>query len=230
MSTISENTRTNKILWKNDDLMPIKLSISKKYTTNQRRKLHKFCVETGISTCVYCGGSYKKTFYSEILEKDDENVLIPCCQLCHMLTEFMPQYSKLICIYDSQMHQLDIIRQTVEYILQTKQIPTVNDIDKNATIIKIKPVKFFHERTLPKYEHAKIFYTPNIAISNILFNFCTNANTSLDSETDTPINESKQNRYPDEIFVRDIQTMERLLRWNKNFLENEQNYKLAHLT
>lgn len=209
-------------MWNNDNLINIEYNVLPKLTQTQRKKQRSFCTQNMNTTCIYCGGKYKKTFYSV----DIDDTLQPCCQLCHIVTHFIPKYTKMIVIYKSSLTQLDIIRKTVEYILSHKQVPEVQNIDSNATQIKIKLISFFHHLNDATYKNYRIFYTSNIAISNILFSFMT-GKTKNNNESEEPEEYeddenfliSKNSQYQSLDII--IPTMERINKWNQKFLQNK---------
>jgi hypothetical protein len=153
--------------WTNSNLHKVVYNMidGNTYTTKQRKLMRRFCSKQVNPTCVYCGGSYRKVYGCNI---DDMTHMFPVCQLCHIVTQFVPIYSKMLTICESKMSQLDIVRTTVNFIHTKKIIPTVYDIDSKASIIKITPTQFFKTRSNNPTEY-KIFYTKNIDVTNIIF-------------------------------------------------------------
>lgn len=199
--------------WCDIELQPINYNIIplSKYTVAQQNAIKLFCKKEINSVCIYCGGSYthiRKCVYID-------NTLKPCCILCYYITHFIPMFSQMLTICTSTKTQLDIIRLTANYIITHKQIPTINDIDPNATQLKIKPCLFFNNHT--DFETTRVFYTKNVDTSYFILN---------EQPIIEPLTAGLQNYiFEDEYIIPDIhkrrkiETMQRITRWYSKISE-----------
>lgn len=201
--------------WSNNDLEEIILGVIVKddYTVGQKKAMKRFCMKQRNILCAYCGGSYVKSNYCIITDDSIKS----CCQLCHIVTHFTPSVSKMINICKSTKPQLEIIRDTINFIISHKKAPQIIDIDPNAKLMKIKPVKYFNTREEYDNEKVKIFYTPNIDMTNII-------NGIFDPSQDFPgyninenititENEFIQSPKIDRVSLRKLETSMRLFEW-----------------
>lgn len=133
------------------------------YTPKQKKVMASFCNKQHNTTCIYCGGAYRN-IKGCIFDMDTGTNFRPVCQLCYIVTHYVPSYSKMLLVCKSNMSQLDIIRTTVNYITVNKKAPSVNDIDVHAVPEKMKPTQFFksHDTSM------RLFYTSNIDMTNII--------------------------------------------------------------
>lgn len=180
--------------------------LSPKYSSTQRREQSIFLKTNRHVSCVYCGCNYKKSPSWTYI--NDE--LMPCCMLCHILTNFIPQYSKQIHICTSKLSQIEIITRTVNYIIKNRHIPNILDIDECAKTVKLRPVKFFNNLVDYEHDNYKIFFSEELAIAGILFN----CSESGDNKYDSEYSADEYNKNTDTV----ITTMERLNKWNKHSL------------
>lgn len=181
------------------------------YTTKQKQTMRRFCCKQLNTICIYCGGTYQKSYNCTQLEGSS---LKSCCQLCYIITHFKPIYSKMLIVCKSTMPQLDIIRSTVDFIHKYKKAPSIIDIDKNATNTQETPTHFFKSYTnasnkekLEICERFKIFYTSNIDMTNIILGI-------VDSSQDFSnyVIEDSVIEY-DVSSIRKKETMSRLAKW-----------------
>lgn len=121
--------------------------------------------------CVYCGGKYQKLnycIYTNKLKPKKDNIKA-CCHMCYLLTNFSPSNCKYVEIRQSTINQLQIIRKTVDYILQNKKMPLPREIDDHSIKININPKQYFaigetHNDINKKY---KVFFTDELDISYV---------------------------------------------------------------
>lgn len=87
------------------------------------------------SICHYCGGKYLKylicTYFTESKSSDI------CCKLCHMVTHLNYGITKEIDVYYSKLSQVDVVKLTVEYIINNNEVPEPYQIDND---VKMSPV------------------------------------------------------------------------------------------
>lgn len=197
--------------WITDNLMELDYGFAPKYDHVTQVKIRAFCRKGPTTHCVHCGGIYKNPSYCRYIN----NEFYHCCQLCNIIAEFKPINTHLVSIYKSKISQLDIIKQTVEYIVKYKKIPNISDIDTHATIVKIKPVKFFklYEANDEKVNNYKVFFTSDINIANIVLRF-------VSSEPECVYVDANTLNAIDTYDIKIITIMERINRWNKKFIES----------
>ena len=90
------------------------------------------------------------------------------CIMCQIITEpsHLHTYSYLIGI--SNLEQLDIIKNTREFIQKNNRVPLPTEIDENAIIVKVNPYEFIQVTKLTNYfDNFKIFFTDDLNIKQI---------------------------------------------------------------
>lgn len=161
--------------WTNNITQPLIYGMVERntYTTKQKQSMRRFCHKQLNPMCIYCGGTYRKVSGCTQI---DSGSLKPCCQLCYIITHFIPNYSKMLIICKSVMPQIEIIRLTVDFIHKYKKAPSITDIDENAVCTRDTPTHFFKAFTIASekeqkeiLEKYKIFYTSSIDMTNIIF-------------------------------------------------------------
>lgn len=197
--------------WSNNNLLELTYGMIKKHSNKQKRLMKKLCRTHTPAICSYCGGIFKRLDFC--VYNKTYNL---CCQLCHIIVNFNISDSKKIKIYDSKLSQLEIIRKTSDYIYLNRKFPSIEDIDINASIINIKSITFFEEKT-----DKKIFFTDQIDLSKIILNG-TNPNDDFTFETSETPEEPI-----DIVSLRKIETTERICRIFKKI--NEQHIRYDNL-
>jgi len=120
-----------------------------------------YCKYTyGRYPCVYCGGIYKKNMRTV----NTNNKKYICCDICYSVTHINAISDKYIVLCHSKKSQLDIVRDTVNYISENNVIPFFNEIDKNAKLIPISLIEYSNvlasNINLPSFtNNYKIFIT-----------------------------------------------------------------------
>ena len=123
--------------------------------------------------CRCCGGKYIKYLHCIHIDGNRNNNetsnLDTCCRGCYRITHINFDYNDEIELYWSKMSQLDIMRNTIDYIIKNKKIPHPHQIDKNVKSLKLSLVEFSSilwncpYTSLPKeFQNYKIFFTQNI--------------------------------------------------------------------
>lgn len=117
--------------------------------------------------CSSCGGIYQK-----YLLIDNDNIVQ--CRACHIITHLNCGYIDEIIICVSPISQLDIVRKTVEYVIDNQQIPHPHDIDTNVQLV---PLSIFEYANILKHDNTlqyKIFFTNDLDTDFILNNYGVN--------------------------------------------------------
>lgn len=126
-------------------------------------------------TCRFCGGIYKKYLicsYFEYDKSDDIN-----CLACHLITHLNNGRYKEINLYYSLMTQIDIVRKTVNYVIEHQEIPLPSVIDPNVKSSPISILEYIsilnNNETIPdELINYKIFYTQKFNVDFIMNNYC----------------------------------------------------------
>lgn len=185
------------MVWISEDLFPLTYNISPKYDKQTLKNIKSYCRNEPKTHCVLCGGMYKKPSYCHTVD----DTYYPSCQLCNIITSYKPSYSKYVSVWSSIMTQLDIVRQTVEFITKNKSLPTITNIDPNARQTNMKPIQFiklFNEHD-DKVKNYKLFYTGDVNIEHIILHFIADERNTTNLQQFT--------------------TTQRIDYWNKRFLE-----------
>lgn len=127
----------------------------KKY--NNIKKLYK--------NCCYCSGTYNSYVLINIDNKDDI-----ACNFCYQVSNLNINTLDIILLY-STMSQEDVIKNTINYIIDNNKVPTPTDIDKNVKNINIS-----------KFEYVNILKNKNLFDDDLPFNFLNNIKIFLSCE------------------------------------------------
>lgn len=180
------------------------------YTTKQKQTMRRHCCKLLNPTCVYCGGTYRKAYGCTYIGES----LKPCCQLCYIITHFIPNYSKMLLICKSTMSQLEIIRSTVDFIHKYKKAPAITDIDENAASTQETPTHFFKayinasdQEKINICKRYKIFYTSSIDMTNIILGIVDTSQDFSNFVIEDSIIEYDITK------TRKVETMSRLSKW-----------------
>lgn len=155
--------------WNDNNLVPLQYGLydKSKYSGEQKNLMKDFCKTHTHLSCAYCGGTYKKVSYCFISGGE----IKPCCHLCHVVVEFSPKDDKMIMFCESNKSQLDIIRETINYIINERKFPSILQIDPLAKYANMKFSKFFESN-----ENIKIFFTQELEYTKILSNIVNTMN------------------------------------------------------
>ena len=120
----------------------LKLIINKKIN---HKEIRDELIKNTNSTCQYCGGNYSKFLQCvPSKKKNSENIIEYeiCCRLCYIINHINFGFDKDIILVNSNIPQLTIIRQTVDYYLKNDKIPNPKIIDFNATLVPFSIMEF----------------------------------------------------------------------------------------
>lgn len=134
------------------------------------------------STCRYCGGKYQKYLMCTYIPNTRSNDI--CCRACYIITHLNSGLFDEIKIYYSTMSQVEIVRETINYIINNNEIPHPIDIDKNIKKVPISVLEYIniinnHENLSKKasdtcpieLKNFKIFFSKNFDINFIINNY-----------------------------------------------------------
>ena len=99
-------------------------------------------LKTHNNTCRYCGGVYPKylicTFISDVKTND------LCCRACYLITHINYGLYKELRLYYSHMKQIDIVKKTIEFIIDNDRIPLPFEIDPDILQTPISLLEFIN--------------------------------------------------------------------------------------
>jgi hypothetical protein len=155
-----------------DTLTPTKINYKNLYYKPviggmDRNKILKGCNYT----CRTCGGVYKTYLMLSYVLKDDCYDMY--CNACHIITHLNIGLPKGIDVYSSKLSQLDIIKKTVDYIVENNRMPKLQDIDPK---IEDSPISLFEYVNLldhidSQFADCKIFFNGDFNITFITNNY-----------------------------------------------------------
>ena len=127
-------------------------------------------------TCRYCGGIYPK--YLICININNENFIDlkdVCCRICYIITHLNYGLFREIKLYCSELTQLEIIRKSVDFILENGQIPSPKIIDNNIKIAPISLIEFIillnNSKTFVEFNKYKLFFSNKLNIDFIVNNY-----------------------------------------------------------
>ena len=126
-----------------------------KMTTQQKRGY----VKQFKNICNYCGGVYKKYLYCLNI---NDNISISC-KLCYVVThiDYYMNSKEIILLY-STIDQIDIIRKTVDGIMENSCVPFYDHIDPNVKIPQPSLLEYMAIKDELGDNNYKIFFTDKL--------------------------------------------------------------------
>ena len=169
--------------WIKQNRVPLIISVSDSITANNCigttwSKLRKTVLERDNKTCRYCGGQYNKYLHCIHIDgKKNNNELSNlgiCCKSCYFVTHINYDYEKKLLLCWSTKPQVGIVRDTVDYIIKYKEMPSVLNIDPNAKKIPLSIVEFSnilyeykYDMLLEEMKNYKIFFNLNFNMEHV---------------------------------------------------------------
>jgi hypothetical protein len=166
---------------------------------SSRKKMRDKVLIRDHHTCIYCGGFYLK--YLICIHKDgnyknnDQNNLGMACRACFIISFLNLGNFREIKLYWSTMSQLEIVRKTMDYIIEKSEIPSPYEIDKNIKKAPISVLEFinilnFHptQNHLSKY---KIFFSKKLDVTFIIKNYHIQKPLFIDPESEDHVNDKE---------------------------------------
>lgn len=145
-------------------------------------------------TCRYCGGKYMKYLICIHLDNDMSNFNIDnldmCCRACYLITHINGGFNSEMGLYMSSLSQKDIVRKTVDHIINFDGIPNVEDIDPAAKKIPLSIAEYCNLRILqhPDIEQLglnnyKVFFSKNFDTTFVMSNIYTTKSMFIDDKS-----------------------------------------------
>lgn len=133
----------------------------------------KILVDNNYS-CRYCGGIYPKYLICSYIPSKKCNDV--CCRICYIITHLNCGFFQEVRMYYSTMSQLDIIKKTINYIIENNEIPLANKIDNNIQLPPISLIEYINilnnYDTIPEcLNNYKIFFSNKMNLDFIVNNY-----------------------------------------------------------
>lgn len=178
-------------------------------------------------SCRYCGGIYPKYLMSTYIPHS--KVSDVACRMCFLITHLNYGFYNEMKIYYSEMSQLDIVKNTVKYILDNNEIPEPLTIDINLKTSPLSMLEYIN--ILNNYEvqpevlaNYKIFFSKKLNIDFIVNNYANQMVTFIDTTSTAKdmkgmkdTKDVKNNKNNNIILKKHIPTKEELALFNKSF-------------
>lgn len=125
-------------------------------------------------TCRFCGGVYQKYLICSYYAYDKCSDV--ACVACHLITHLNSGRYKEMKLYYSEVPQIDIVKKTIDYIINYGEIPLSTEIDPHIKLPPISILEFIsiinNNETVPiELTNYKIFYTQNLSTNFIFTNY-----------------------------------------------------------
>lgn len=125
-------------------------------------------------SCRYCGGIYPK--YLICCYLDDKKCNDICCRICYLITHLNYGMFREMKLYYSTVSQLDIIKNTITYIIENNDVPLPTHIDKNVKLPPITLLEYIsilsNSTNMPKeLKDYKIFFSSKLNTDFVLRNY-----------------------------------------------------------
>lgn len=121
--------------------------------------------------CDFCGGKYDKYLYCYRKKGDDaafENLLL-ACRLCYMINHINRGFLKECILMYSELSQKEVVRKTVEWMLENGHVPHPHQIDPSVRKLRVSLLEFItvlHDNSyadLPdEMQNYRVFFTEQL--------------------------------------------------------------------
>lgn len=138
-------------------------------------------------TCRYCGGVYPK--YLICVKINTLNINDVCCRACYIITHLNYGLFREIKLYYSLVPQIEIIRKTVDHVINYEELPLPSDIDENILLAPFSILEFINilnnnVEVPPIFNNYKIFFSKKFNIDFIINNYCNKNIMFIDENND----------------------------------------------
>lgn len=145
------------------------------YDKISKKDRTKILAENNYS-CRYCGGIYSKYLMSTYIPSVKSSDI--ACRACYLITHLnYGNYTELR-VYYSTMSQLDIVKKTVDYIIDNDEVPLPNIIDPNIKTSPLSILEFinvlnnYSDEPVPEIlSNYKIFFSNKLNTDFITSNY-----------------------------------------------------------
>ncbi len=125
-------------------------------------------------SCRGCGGTYKSYLMMDLIKDKEPKYYDTYCRACYTITHLNSGVSDNIELYQSTMSQLDIVKTTVDYIINNNKIPKPIEIDPKIIHVPISILEYIillNHINLPNFENYKIFFSNKFTTNFITQNY-----------------------------------------------------------
>lgn len=135
-------------------------------------------------TCRYCGGVYYKYLMTTYIPH--AKISDAACRMCFIITHLNYGNYNEIKIYYSLMSQLDIVKKTVEYLIENNSIPDPTNIDPEVSILPISILEYINimnnfDTQPEELKNYKIFFSERLNVDFVLENYASQMNMFTDN-------------------------------------------------
>ena len=142
------------------------------YSDNFSKKIRNDILAENNYTCRYCGGVYPKYLISCYIQHAKCNDIL--CRACYLVTHLNVGLFRELKLYYSVMTQTEIIKKTIDYIINNNEIPIPTIIDNDIKLPPISLIEYINilnsaDSTPPEFKNYKLFFTHKFN-TNFIFN------------------------------------------------------------
>jgi len=154
-------------------LKPTKIEfgdLHKKLKVNNQDRLK--ILKDNLYTCRTCGGTYRSYLMMDLIKA--EKCYDTYCRACYNVTHLNTGMLDGIDLYHSTITQLDIIRKTVDYVINNNKLPLPIEIDPEIKCVPISLLEYINllEHIDTKiFGNYKIFFNDKFGINFITQNY-----------------------------------------------------------
>jgi hypothetical protein len=113
--------------------------------------------EKSNSSCLMCGGTYKKMYKTSI---DELKIMVDSCGLCHCVNTYQDMYYGKCFLVHSMLLQSDINNKILTHYNKTNTILKPTEIDEDVLLVKIQIDEFINKNI--NFENIKIMFSNDI--------------------------------------------------------------------
>ena len=140
--------------------------------TSYNKKSRAATLKKYNSTCAYCGGQYQKFLICSYFGDIDGTDL--SCKFCHTITHLNYGFNSSLELYYSELEQDEIVRKTVDYILNNNSVPQPHEIDKdvkNVPISLLEYINLINYKDNNVLQNYKIFFGQDTNYEFLIANY-----------------------------------------------------------
>ncbi len=119
-------------------------------------------LKENLYTCRTCGGTYKSYLMMDLIKDKEQRYYDTYCRACYTITHLNSGVSDNIEIYQSTMSQIDIVKNTIDYIINNNRLPKPIEIDSKIIHVPISALEYIillNHINPPNFENYKIFFS-----------------------------------------------------------------------
>ena len=169
-------------------------------------------------TCRYCGGVYPKYLMSVYIPHAKTSDVT--CRMCYIITKLNYGHYNEIKIFYSLMSQLDIIKNTVNYLIDNNEMPKPNQIDKDVQTSPLSVLEYInllnnYDVQPPELKNYKVFFSEKLNTDFIINNYSSKMPLFIDKNNNNNKVEENKEKQNIQSIKKHIPTKEELALFNK---------------